>query len=441
MRKDLSRRTVLRGAMGAGAVSVGVPFLDCYLNNSGTAFAATGAQLPVVFGTWFQDLGFNPGRWVPDRVGMDFENNIELKVLDPYKKKTNIMSGLQYFLDGKPLETHATGVEIVTTGAIAHAADASASHDSLIADVIGTRTRFRSLEVALNGGRGSRSKRANSANNPSEPSPVNLYTRIFGPDFKDPNAAEFTPDPVVMARKSVLSYVTEERKKLMGDVGAVDRVRLDQYFTSIREIEQQLALELQKPEPLPQCRIAPQMEETKPSSLITASIANNKIFAQLLAHAVACGQTRVVNVNIGSQGLRKEGSSQTWHGWTHEEAIDEKTGVQPEVTFFITSSTAMLAEYLRVLDSYQEGAGSLLDRMAILWQTDHGYARTHTMDNIPVMTFGGAGGRLKTGQHLALTGDPATRTGLTMQQVFGVQVSEWGQQSNRTSKTITEILA
>jgi hypothetical protein len=441
MSAQITRRKVLRGTMGAGFVSVGVPFLDRYLNSSGTALAATGAQLPVVFGTWFQDLGFNPGRWVPATTGSNFENNIELKVLDPFKKKMNVMSGLQYFLDGKPLETHTTGVEIVTTGAIAQAADASASTDSLIADAIGSRTRFRSLEVSLSGSRQSRSKRANSANNPSEPSPVALYTRIFGPDFKDPNAAEFTPDPLVMARKSVLSYVTEERKKLMGDLGASDRVRLDQYFTSIREIEQQLAIELQKPEPLPQCRVAAKIEETKPSSLITAASANNKIFAQLLAHALACGQTRVVNVNIGSQGLRKEGSSQNWHGWTHEEAIDEKLGYQPEVTFFISESTKMLAEYLRVLDSYQEGPNTLLDRMTVMWMTDHGYARTHTMDNIPVMTFGSAGGRLKTGQHLALTGDPATRVGLTMQQIFGVQVSEWGLQSNRTSKTVTEILA
>jgi hypothetical protein len=441
MSTKLNRRAVLRGTMGAGFVSVGIPFLDCYLNNNGTALAATGAQLPVVFGTWFQDLGFNPGRWMPKTTGFGYENNIELLPLDPFKKKTILMSGFQYFLDGKPLETHTTGVEIVTTGGIAQQADALASHDSLIADVIGTRSRFRSLEVSLSGGSRSRSKRAASASNPAEGSPVALYARIFGPDFKDPNAAEFKPDPVVMARKSVLSYVTEERKKVMADIGAADRNRLDQYFTSIREIEQQLTLELQKPEPLPQCRIPGAVEETKPSSLVTAASANNKIFAPLLAHAVACGQTRVINVGVGSQGLRKEGSSQTWHGWTHEEAIDEKLGYQPEVTYFITESTKMLAEFLRALDTYQEGAGTVLDRMAVMWMTDHGYARTHTMDNVPVIIFGSAGGRLKTGQHLALVGDPATRVGLTMQQVFGVQVSEWGLQSNRTSKTITEILA
>lgn len=441
MSAKITRRSALRGAMGAGAVTVGLPFLDCYLNNAGTAFAATGAQLPVVFGTWFQDLGFNPGRWVPAKTGFDFENNVELKVLDPYKKKMNLVSGLQYFLDGKPLETHQTGVEIVTTGGIAAQSEALASTDSLIADTIGTRTRFRSLEVAFNGGRQSRSKRANSANNPSEPSPVALYTRIFGPDFKDPNAADFKPDPVVMTRKSVLSYVTEQRKKALSEVGAADRVRLDQYFTAIREIEQQLALELQRPEPLPQCTVAQKRDELKPSSLMPSVIANSKLFSELLAHAVACGQTRVFNINIGSQGLRTEGSAQTWHGLTHEEAIDEKLGYQKEVTYFITTSTKMCADFLGVLDAYQEGAGTVLDRCGIMWMTDHGYARTHTMDNIPVMTFGSAGGRIKTGQHISAVGDPATRVGLTMQQIMGVSVSTWGQQSNQTSKTMKEIVA
>ncbi len=441
MSVKITRRAALRGTMGAGAVTVGLPFLDCYLNNSGTALAATGAALPVVYGSWFQDLGFNPGRWMPQTVGANFENNVELKVLDPYKKKMNLISGLQYFLDGKPLETHATGVEIVTTGGIAAQSEALATTDMLIADVIGTRTRFRSIEVALNGGRGSRSHRAGAANNPSEPSPAALYTRIFGPDFKDPNAADFKPDPVTMARKSVLSYVTDQRKKTLAEVGATDRARLDQYFTAIREIEQQLDLELQKPQPLPQCTVAGKEEEVKPSSLITSAQANNKLFANLLAHAIACGQTRVFNVNIGSQGLRKEGSSQTWHGWTHEEAVDEKTGVQPEVTFFINTSTKMCADFLGTLESYQEGPGTLLDRMAVMWMTDHGYARTHTMDNIPVMTFGSAGGRLKTGQHISAVGDPATRVGLTLMQAMGVSVNTWGLQSNQTSKTVTELLA
>ncbi len=61
MSKALNRRTVLRGMLGGTAVSVALPFLDCFLNTNGTALAATGGELPVVFGSWFQNLGFNPG--------------------------------------------------------------------------------------------------------------------------------------------------------------------------------------------------------------------------------------------------------------------------------------------------------------------------------------------------------------------------------------------
>ena len=78
----MHRRNVLRGMMGAGAVTVSLPFLDCFLNSNGTALAATGASLPACFGTWYQGLGFNPGRWLPNKTGRDYENNIELKCFD-----------------------------------------------------------------------------------------------------------------------------------------------------------------------------------------------------------------------------------------------------------------------------------------------------------------------------------------------------------------------
>ena len=89
----------------------------------------------------------------------------------------------------------------------------------------------------------------------------------------------------------------------------------------------------------------------------------------------------------------------------------------------------------------KEGDHSVLDRTAILWQTDHGYARTHTMDDLATLVVGGAGGRLKTGLHIRAAGDPQTRVGLTMQQVMGVSVNTWGGGSNATSKTMTELLA
>jgi hypothetical protein len=426
--------------MAGSAVTVGLPILDCLLDANGTAFADTGAPLPVCFGHWFQALGFNPGMWMPKQVGANYENNVQLKVFDKFRDRMNIFSGMRYFLDGRPHETHTSTVEIATTGAVFDGV-VGASIDSKIADVIGSRTRFRSLEVNLDGSRRSWSRRSGAAANPAEPSPLALYAKIFGPDFKDPNAADFTPDPFVMARKSVLSVVGDQRQDVVSKLDAADRARLDEYFTSVRELEQQLALELEKPAPMPSCTVPEKQEEAKPGSVIDDVVTNGKLFAKLLAHAMACGQTRVFSIGVGSLGWRRAGSSYSWHIATHEESIDQKLGYQKEVFRFLTTANEVFAEFLTTLDSIKEGDRTLLDRSLVLWQTDHEDARTHSIENIPIMTAGRAGGRIKTGYHVAAPGDPCTRVGLTVQQVMGVPINEWGDRSNKTSRTIAEVVA
>ena len=101
--------------------------------------------------------------------------------------------------------------------------------------------------------RHSNSLRDVSSVNPAEPSALGFYTRIFGPGFSDPNATDFSPDPNVLVRKSALSIVTEDRKRLERQLGQSDRARLDQYFTALRQLEQQLELQLQQPPPLQAC--------------------------------------------------------------------------------------------------------------------------------------------------------------------------------------------
>jgi hypothetical protein len=277
--------------------------------------------------------------------------------------------------------------------------------------------------------------------NPSEPSPAALYGRLFGADFRDPNAAQFTPDPHDMARRSVLSALTDERRQIMTRVGAADRARLDAYFTSVRQIEQQLDIALTAPAPIESCRKPELSPQDEPGKTVGAVEKNNKLFGELVAHAIACDQTRVFNVNFGTQGLRTPGGVRDWHSLTHEEPIDPQLGYQKDVTWFINFATGTFAQFLHELDGYREGAGSVLDRSVVLWQTDHGYARTHTMDDLPILTIGGAAGRLKTGLHVVATGDPSTRVGLTVQQAMGVPINSWGRLSNKTSKPLTELLA
>ena len=438
MNSNLTRRSVLRGTVGGAAVAVALPLLDCHLNGNGTAMAATGAPLPTRFGMWFQGLGLNPGMWVPEKVGTGYVNNIQLKVMDPFRDRMNIFSGLRFFLDGRPHETHTSSVQIGTTGIYGAGGP---SLDSNIADVIGQRTRFRSLEVGLSGRGQSLSRRSATAINPQEGSPVALYQRIFGAEFHDPNAADFKPDPMIMARQSVLSSVSDRRQDLERQLGASDKARLEEYFTGLREIEQKLAQDLEKPAPMPSCSVPAAEEEAKPGSVVEDISKNSKLFAGLLAHAMACDQTRVFNVNVGSQGVRHAGSTFTWHTATHEESVDEKLGYQKEVYAFLSWANQTFVEFLRTIDNMKEGSGTVLDRSLVLWQTDHGDARTHSLENVPLMTVGNAGGRFKTGMHIALPGDPYTRVGLTVQQAMGVPMNSWGDRSNKTTKTITEMLA
>ena len=440
MKPRLTRRSMLRGMLGGTAVSVALPFLECFLNERGTALAS-GAPLPPVFGSWFQNLSLNPGRWKPDRVGAGFQNNVELKVLDPFRERMNIISGCKYFLDGRPLETHVSGVQIATMGSLPFGTSSDPSLDTFIAEVIGPRTRFRSVEIALSGGRQSLSRGKGGVINPSEPSPAALYARLFGAEFRDPNAANFTPDPHDMARRSVLSALTDERRQIMAQVGAADRARLDAYFTSVRQVEQQLDIALTAPAPIESCRKPELAPQDEPGKTVGAVEKNNKLFAQLMAHAIACDQTRVFNVNFGTQGLRTPGGIRDWHSLTHEEPIDPQLGYQKDVTWFINFATGTFAQFLHELDGYREGAGSVLDRAVVVWQTDHGYARTHTMDDLPILTIGSGAGRIKTGMHIVASGDPSARIGLTVQQALGVSVNSWGRLSNKTSRPFTELLS
>ncbi len=437
-----SRRRVLRGMMGGAAVSVGLPLLDCFLDNTGRAFA-NGAPLPVCFGTWFQGLGLNPGFWEPKTTGANYEMGQQLGLLSPLKRKINVFSGLRAYVSGA-VPVHVPGHSVGLGGAMPKpGVPPGPSLDSIIADTIGAKTRFRSLEVSCDGTPTSFSTRGGNARNPGEHSPLALYTRIFGPEYTDPNAASFTPDPEVMARKSALSAVVDERADLVKKLGAADRARLDEFFSSLRATENQLSLQLERPAPMAACTMPRKPEEQPTGRLIHEALAANKAFAALLTHALACGQTQIINVNFAGTAstLRKPGSTDVYHIYTHEEAVDPALGYQPTVTWFQARVIEALHEFISTLDGFREGDGTLLDRALILYTSDHGYARYHTAENIPMITAGSAGGRIKTGLHIAAPGDSMTRVGLTLQQALGVPVSSWGKDQNATSRTITEILA
>ncbi len=439
----ISRRTVLRGIVQGSAVSVALPLLNCFLSDSGRVLAATGQRIPVRFGTWIWGCGFIPEKWIPTSAGASYAMPVDLQPLEPYRDRLAILSGFDVKLDGVPNKPHITGCLGLRTGVPVPNENVKApTLDVLISDAIGKGTRFRSIEVSTCGTQASYSYRAAGSSNPSEVSPVALYQRIFGDGFQDPNAAQFKPDPRTMVRTSVLSAVQEDRKRLMREVGVNERRRLDEYFTSIRQLEEQLALQLQPPAPVQNFT----MPKAPPTVTLDAEMDNvmvtHRLMAGLLAKALQCNQTRVFNVLLSdtASNLRRAGSTTTHHTLTHEEPVDPQLGYQKEVAWFATKSMIAWREFLDELAGIQEGDGTLLDHCLILAHSDCSIAKAHAVEGIPMMIAGNAGGRIRTGFHLTGNADPVTRVGLTIQQAMGLQVDRWGVLSMQTNRTVTELL-
>jgi hypothetical protein len=451
------RREVLRGILGGGAVTVALPFLDCFLNDHGTALAS-GAPLPVRFGTWFWGSGFSPGYGISE-TSSDVQVLVEAKALERFTKGMNYFSGFNVPLDGGLNLVHYTGIVTTRTGQTPASmqADTAPTLDILIGDVIGQNTRFRSIDVAACGGpRASLSARSYAVRNSAETSPVALYQRVFGPEFIDPNKADFKPDPEIMLRQSVLSSVRDESKQLVKKLGSDDKARLDQYFTSVRALEQQLELQLKRPPPNEACRVptpptavegvsdSTELRENQyvVNTEIEPVLANNKLLASILAMAMACNQTKIFTMTFspGISPLTRPGLGAIHHTLTHEEPVDPKLGYQAMVSTFNQQSMEGCADFVEAFASLREGAGSLLDNMLIMADSDTSDAKVHALDGIPVMTFGTAGGRIKTGKRVVGKGDPISCVGLTLMQVMGVPIDSWGAKSTKTSKTLTEIL-
>ncbi|MFC3174096.1 DUF1552 domain-containing protein [Novosphingobium bradum] len=442
---QFDRRSMLRGLYRGAAAVVALPLLDCFLDGNGAALA-NGMPLPVRFGTWFWGLGVTEDRWKPTRTGAGYDIMPELKPIEAYRDRISILSGFDAILDDKANLPHNSGGVSIRTGVAPAKPELPApSFDVLVADVIGGRTRFRSLEIsATRDATNSLSGRGGGSLNPAETSPIALYNRLFGNEFVDPNKADFKPNPAMLARHSVLSAVTDQRKALMARVGAADREKLDHYFTSLRQVEQQLALQLEKPAPLEACALPRKPADTTPqSNEIEQVIDNHKVMVELLAMGLACNQTSVFNINFNNaaSSLTRAGSTISHHQLTHEEQIDPQLGYQPESTWFVERCMEAFGLFVDTLGKFKEGDGTLLDHSLVVAHSETNFAKAHTVEGIPVMLAGRANGKVKTGIHVAGNGTPISRIGLTVQQVMGVPIDTWGQDSMKTSKTIGEIMA
>jgi hypothetical protein len=229
----------------------------------------------------------------------------------------------------------------------------------------------------------------------------------------------------------------------MKGLGKADQQKMDQYFSSVRDMENQLAVGLKKPEKCESCLVPEAPKEPARGASVDIVNGNTKTMAKLLAMGLACNQSRVFTFvhTAGSSETYMAGNSKIYHQITHDEPTDAKLGFQPETSKLAGLVMQGLGAFLAELDAIKEGDGTLLDNSLVMAFSDTGYAKIHAIENIPMFLAGRAGGKHKAGQHIVGKGDAVTRVSLTAMQLAGAPVGEFGAGSMKTSNPIREVMA
>lgn len=481
----LSRRALLRGVAAGGiGAAVGLPMLEAMLNGNGDALAA-GGPLPKRFGEWYWGNGVVAKNWFPTATGAGWQLSPLLMPFAKVKSYVSVVSGTVVYITYQ-VSGHFGSLQAITSGVVGtpqgglNYAYAGKSMDQLIADKIGTTTRFKSLHLGVAStdtsdadfGAVAKSISHNGPNSPNLPeyNPIALYDRVFGTGFT-PGGATGTPAPVasvtLATRRSVLDLVAADTKALQLRLGAADKRRLDQHLQGVLDLEKQLTdlPTMTTPGTGATCT-APKRPASAYPALDAQQIqweplddAQN----ELLIFALTCDQTRVFTYRFSPANdftvypgfptfkidPTTTDTGTSMHAYTHYEGGD-----QPNVQKCVLFAMTRLAKFLERLMAVQEGTGTLLDSCAILGFTECTEGRGHNAYNqpgIPMLVAGRAGGSLIfPGIHYKspMQGDAAGETRgrnvsavpLTLMQAVGAGITTFGQGAGQATKVISELL-
>ena len=298
----ITRRRFLQGVSMAGAaIRVGLPPLAAWFTTNGTAYAATAKAVTPRFVFWFNGNGIPERYWIPSAVGSGFEMTPCLAPLESLRNDIHVISSIDNAgaRSSGPGNGHHKSISGVVCGAAYTGRGAGgASVDQVIAAGMAGKTRFNSLQVGVcQESHGENIHRNMSWAGPDralppEMIPQNLFDRLFG--VRD--------ESWVDRKKSVLDAVREDVSDLQPTLGTVDRVRLDEHLTSVRDLERAIAS-------LPS-DYGKNLREPEDVADLTDYPRIAKIQSDLVVHALASGQTNVVSYMLSKgQSLTRDRKS------------------------------------------------------------------------------------------------------------------------------------
>lgn len=406
-RKALSRRAILRG-MGA---AISLPFLDAMTPAFAGSKLAGGSPLRLA---WFYvPNGIDMRHWTPAAEGPLTTLPELLQPLDPLKQDMLVLSNLTANW-GRPLlvgagdhgraaAAYMTGMQVYRTAGADLKLGVSA--DQMAATVLGKQTRLPSLEVGLEEARQSGNcdngyscaytynLSWKTENQPLPPisDPRNLFERLFGSDIIESPAAHARR---VAMRRSILDGVTTETSALQSTLGPTDRRKLDEYLTSLREIERQV--ERTEKEGMV---IDPGIE--KPFGVPHEFPDYFNLMTDMMLVAFKADITRVATLMIGREGSTRPypeiGVNDGHHPLTHHMG---KMQMLDKVRQINALHLKLFAGFLTKLKNTKEGDSNLLDRSLIVYGSGLADGNVHTHDQLPTILAGRGGNFVSPGRHI-----------------------------------------
>ena len=401
--KTISRRTTLKG-LGA---TVTLPFLEAMVPRRLRGADGTGGVPPRMLVAHY-GTGMNVREFFPESTGAECALPRIVRPLDPFRDQMTILSGTSLEHGGGHTGdyTYLTGAEGWTSSGI----KTGVSADQVVARAVGQETRFASLQLSIERGTNfgqqglaTLSWNENGIPLAAENDPHIVFNRLFRVDDERQRQQR---EIGFRRRSSILDYVRDQARQMERNVGRGDREKLDEYFTSVREIESQLQRDIdwsQRPKP------NPQLDDTGDySRSLTPRTAGfdyttySRLMFDLIALAFQTDSTRVITYNV-----RREISggtfpihevSKNFHALTHHnndpKNLDELAQVD-EINM------GFWAGFLRRLDSMREPDGrSLLDHTLLAFSS--GMGMDHSRDRLPTAVFGGSALGMRHHTHLQL---------------------------------------
>lgn len=420
----MNRRRFILRSLGA---SMALPFLPSLradsLVNSGLTTAkgaGVGARRFVAIGNL---LGFQTKQLFPTTTGAEYEKTTLLEPLWENRQLMTLYRGLDHGVRGGHFAVHSFLSGVLHSEA-QNRPGGNVTIDQYLADEIGFETRFPSLTVGSEGGIHGGCQIAwtkSGVRVPPVTNPSQLFEKLFVSDSKERQAQRVQENQV---QSSILDSVMNEANRLSKRVNQEDKDKLDEYLTSVRDVEKRLALRQRWT-----TQTKPKAPFEKPAN--HNAVEDLPILYELIALALQTDSTRIATLEIGGDFMPQHlGIKKDYHGLSHH-------GNDPEaIASLITLETYQIqhfSKFIARLSKMNDGDRTLLDSTAVLFGSGMGDANIHKNTDLPIIL---AGGGYKHGEFRKVPGEGLKKVRLCnlfvdLAQKMGVEIDAFGNSNGR----------